>query len=577
MNESIHFIARNSLFMPQTFQTPYSPRRSPLAIQFHADGYSMSGKIMGRQSAGNGFLNGWLRYADVDAHHAWVPDASAAKLFNAFATENAVTQPVHVFGNAQLSQLKEVGCLYLPGPGLSTGAWQRSVFGQRAWSLLGVTFTTCSDRSMNEFADFLTAPVAPWDALMCSSRAVRDSVRKVLEGRMDYLRNRLGATRFSLPQLPIVPFGVHEEEFAFTAAQKSKAKAELGCTANSVVVLFAGRLSFHAKAHPLAMFQALQAIAVAHPEKDIVMLEFGVFFNEGIKAAFEEAATKVAPNVRRVVLDGKSDGNKLTAWAGADIFCSLTDNIQEAFGITPVEAMAAGLPVVVTDWDGYKDTVVDGVTGYLIPTVLPPAGDAQDIAHNHALETISYDVYIGQLSAITHVHLEAAKQALTQLVLDAALRARMGAAGQARVAQQYSWRGIIAQYQQLIGELNENRRSYPTLAPEEARNAWPVAIDPLHAFGSYPSSHLAPQTELRLARSDAASWFALAADLNMNSLAKAVVLPRDALAAGITFVAKTPNCTAAALQGFWVGNDPRIAVLARRSIMHLLKLGVLST
>ncbi len=31
-----------------------------------------------------------------------------------------------------------------------------------------------------------------------------------------------------------------------------------------------------------------------------------------------------------------------TAWASADVFCSLSDNIQETFGIVPIEAMAAG-------------------------------------------------------------------------------------------------------------------------------------------------------------------------------------------------------------------------------------------
>ncbi len=41
-------------------------------------------------------------------------------------------------------------------------------------------------------------------------------------------------------------------------------------------------------------------------------------------------------------------------WQAADIFTSLSDNIQETFGLTPIEAMAAGLPSVVTDWDGYQ-------------------------------------------------------------------------------------------------------------------------------------------------------------------------------------------------------------------------------
>ena len=46
------------------------------------------------------------------------------------------------------------------------------------------------------------------------------------------------------------------------------------------------------------------------------------------------------------------------------MFCSLPDSVEETFGIVPIEAMAAGLPVVVSDWDGYKDTVRDNVDGF---------------------------------------------------------------------------------------------------------------------------------------------------------------------------------------------------------------------
>ena len=39
---------------------------------------------------------------------------------------------------------------------------------------------------------------------------------------------------------------------------------------------------------------------------------------------------------------------------------------EEDFGITPVEAMAAGTPVIAFNGGGFKETVVDGVTGVLI-------------------------------------------------------------------------------------------------------------------------------------------------------------------------------------------------------------------
>ena len=42
--------------------------------------------------------------------------------------------------------------------------------------------------------------------------------------------------------------------------------------------------------------------------------------------------------------------------------------MQESFGLTPIEAMAAGLPRVISDWDGYRDSVNDGEDGFLIRT-----------------------------------------------------------------------------------------------------------------------------------------------------------------------------------------------------------------
>lgn len=44
----------------------------------------------------------------------------------------------------------------------------------------------------------------------------------------------------------------------------------------------------------------------------------------------------------------------------------ITTALDEDFGMTPVEAMASGKPVVAVREGGYLETVVDGVTGMLI-------------------------------------------------------------------------------------------------------------------------------------------------------------------------------------------------------------------
>ena len=45
----------------------------------------------------------------------------------------------------------------------------------------------------------------------------------------------------------------------------------------------------------------------------------------------------------------------------------LTTAVDEDFGITPVEAMAAGKCVLATDEGGYRETVIPAKTGFLLP------------------------------------------------------------------------------------------------------------------------------------------------------------------------------------------------------------------
>ena len=54
--------------------------------------------------------------------------------------------------------------------------------------------------------------------------------------------------------------------------------------------------------------------------------------------------------------------------------------------------MASGLPVVATDWDGYRDTVTNGVEGFLVPTLTPPPGAGSQLALRHQSGEDGYGV-----------------------------------------------------------------------------------------------------------------------------------------------------------------------------------------
>jgi hypothetical protein len=180
----------------------------------------------------------------------------------------------------------------------------------------------------------------------------------------------------------------------------------------------------------------------------------------------------------------------------ADFFISFSDNIQETFGLTPIEAMAAGLPCVVTDWDGYKDTVRHGIDGFRIPTMAPPPGEGGDFAYWFDNHWLNYDNYVGAVGQLTAIDYGEAAQAISALVDDPDLRRRMGEAASRRAREVFDWSAIIPQYQALWAEQNARRL---TAGPEAATRDNPYRPDPFTLFQSYPTRHLSARTPVALA------------------------------------------------------------------------------
>jgi starch synthase len=342
--------------------------------------------------------------------------------------------------------------------------------------------------------------------------------------------------------------------------------------ADTLVVLFMGRLSFHAKAHPLAMYQALEAAAKA-TGKSVVLVECGWQANDFIAKAYAEAAALACPSVRVVTLDGRKAEHRQTAWDGADVFCSLSDNIQETFGIVPIEAMAAGLPVLVSDWDGYKDTVRDGVDGFRVPAVMPQAGLGGDLAYRHALEMDTYDMYCGHTCSLVAVDVQATAKAFERLFTNPALRQQMGEAGRERARSVYDWKPIIGQYEQLWAELTQIRQAQ---APHQAlAHPWPARLDPVHAFAAYPTQVLTPETLLVRVDADTAAAIARTQayrQLAMVEFAK-VVLPNDEEVSAVLHAASSTPTAAKDLVALI---PPERQAFVLRSLGWLVKLGVLA-
>lgn len=555
------------------------------SIFYKHEGYTTSlTKLMGRNAAGASFLRGLFRYSSSNQFSCFVEKYEEADYFRDDCQANREDAVLDTIQTPSSSELANVGGLYYPGPSIGHQSFCRlsSTYQHDAWSLCGITHTTSSARAMDDIADWLTSPVQPWDAVICTSKSVKSNVEVILQAQVDFLKDRLGITKIVLPQLPVIPLGVHTEDFSYTCEQRAIARAALSASESTLVVLYTGRLSFHAKAHPLAMYQALESAARA-TGKEVVLVECGWHANEYIENAFAAGAKIASPSVRVVTLDGRVDQNRETAWASADVFCSLSDNIQETFGIVPIEAMAAGLPVVVSDWDGYKDTVRDGVDGFRIPTIAPGPGLAGDLAHRHALEIDTYDMYCGHTSSLVAVHVQKLTNAFIELFQSGELRKKMGESGRLRATQDYDWRAIIPRYEELWDEQTKIRlaaikaRQNGEERRGKAMSVWPARLDPTIGFAKYPTQRLTIATELTLAEPSASEALAKLARLKELAMVNyaSFVFPTDEEIKRIFEAAETSlpkSCTAEALL---VEIDANRKPFVFRGLMWLCKLGLL--
>lgn len=542
------------------------------AIYYNPEAYSVSGpKLMGRNAAGESFLRGFLKFHDTDHYWIQIQSSSHADHFSNILKSFGINKAISVVDNRNLLSLSKPGLVYYPGPGIGQYAWHRNQFGNRNWSLCGITHTTSSALAMDSIVGLLEAPVMPWDSVICTSTAVKENVLLLLKAHIEYLKSRFGITKVTLPQLPVIPLGVHGADFEFTQDEKLKARNDLNISVDNIVILFTGRLSFHAKAHPLVMYQALQS-ANKITTKKITLIECGWFANDFIEKAYIDAAKLAAPDIEIITLDGRDPTQRRQAWASADIFCSLSDNIQETFGIVPIEAMAAGLPVLVADWDGYKDTVRDGVDGFRVPTTMPRPGLGADLAIRHALEVDTYDMYCGHTCSLISVDLDATTNAFIELIHSPELRARMGSAGKKRVAETFDWKVVIGQYELLWAELEIIRKNGTNSSSNSI--PWPARMDPFLAFKNYPTQTLSEDSLIVLDFENpqvAIERVNTLKSLAMVNFAKDVIPTHDEILSVLSLASNVPTKAITLLEN--IPEQRKLHVL--RGLGWLIKLGIL--
>jgi phosphatidylinositol alpha-1,6-mannosyltransferase len=201
-----------------------------------------------------------------------------------------------------------------------------------------------------------------------------------------------------------------------TLPRSGEARASLGIATAATVVTAVGRMIEVKGMHVLAA--AADGILAARPEVHIV------FAGDGPNRPVVESIVANSPHRDRIRFPGALDRRQVAQLlAESDLFVNPgvidRNGRAEGLGITTIEAMASGLAVVGSRVGGIVETIVDGVTGTLVPPSDP----------------------------------ESLAEAVRGLLDNPALCHHMGQKAQELVRDKFTWRRLSAQVMRVYDEL----------------------------------------------------------------------------------------------------------------------------
>lgn len=165
-------------------------------------------------------------------------------------------------------------------------------------------------------------------------------------------------------KIRIIPCGFNPDEFY--PMDKAAARSFLGLNQNDKILLQLGRM-----VPRKGVDNVIEALSKVNNNEDYKLIVVGGEQTKENEELCPEVRRlqKIAQQAgveRQVIFTGRKDRSLLKYYyAAADVF--ITTPWYEPFGITPLEAMACGTPVIGARVGGIKYSITDGDTGFLVP------------------------------------------------------------------------------------------------------------------------------------------------------------------------------------------------------------------
>ncbi len=419
------------------------------------------GAVLGRKEANRGFIEALLEADPYDAYHFYL---SSKGEYEYLKGQLECDFPV-LWKNGRLVlraqrelpralQTERFHCFHLSDciSDFNNLARARNALSQVIFPITGPTHSLSYLRFHNSFMELLGPQISGRDSIVTTSRAGTAVVANMF--RLLRENYRLPESGFPSPRLDMIPLGVDarrvlaEPDSPEWNTLRADMRYKLGADADSVIFLAFSRLSSHSKMDFIPLLQAFRRAEKLKNHPYLLVLAGWVEDGDPLPGMLETLAKNTG--VRLKLLLHPTHDERKALYAAADVFLSPSDNLQETFGLTMLEAAAARLPVIASDFDGYRDLVQHERSGFLIPSYGPFYAPATD-----ALAGLIYDSdYHLALAQQCVVDVPALARGIEFMAGQPVVRREMGETGRANVLANYTWEIAIRRHVALWDNLN---------------------------------------------------------------------------------------------------------------------------
>lgn len=427
------------------------------------DAFVEPGPVLGRRVANATFLQALLKADPYDGYHFFLKsndDAEAlaawlAEAFPALAGRGAFWTGTRLALPGRLAA-QNYHCMHLADPVsyVMPLTQLRNAYAANLFPITSLTHSLSYARFMPEYLKLVWPGVSPRDAVIVTSQAARLVMERVFAGlTREY---GLDAEVFAGPHTALVPLGVDladlpgpGEHWTEPGGQAGRQLRERLTSGDEPVFLCFARIDPYSKMDLVPLFAAFRRAEDLGLASKGYRLILAGWADEGDELPGALVRYAQSMGIRTEFFARPTLEERRALYAAADVFVSPSDNVQETFGLTVAEAGAAGLPVVASDFDGYRDIVAHNETGILIPTLGFACSAATDMAALYMYDNQYHLPLVEQ----TVVSVPDMAVALAGLGADKALRRRMGETARARVRRLFSWDAVMARMVALWDQL----------------------------------------------------------------------------------------------------------------------------